>query len=111
MVGDLYDQLGRLRTMEMILGLDPLNMNDGMAAPLLSLFTEKPDESPYRLPEPFKFLTPRTRTFTASSWSRKKTGHCPKSSAPKEPHPPTSASPRKIRAEGPPPGPGVFPFR
>ncbi|HUO57455.1 MAG TPA: hypothetical protein VMV05_04690, partial [bacterium] len=55
-VSDLYDQLGLLRTMEMLLGLDPLNLNDGLAAPLFSLFTDKADPTPYRLPEPSRFL-------------------------------------------------------
>ena len=60
-VSDLYDQLGLLKTMELILGLEPLNMNDGMAAPLFSIFTDKPDESPYRLPEVSKDLTPEDK--------------------------------------------------
>ncbi len=57
-VSDLYDQLGLLRTMELILGLDPLNMNDGLAAPLFSIFTDKSDDRPYQLPDPSRFLTP-----------------------------------------------------
>ncbi len=60
-VSDLYDQLGLLKTMEMILGLDPLNMNDGLAAPMFSLFTQTPDDHPYRLPEPSKYLTPEDK--------------------------------------------------
>lgn len=55
-VSDLYDQLSLLRTIEMILGIDPLNMNDGMAAPMFSLFTDSPDEAPYRTPPPSKYL-------------------------------------------------------
>ncbi len=56
-VSDLYDQLSLLKTMELILGIDPLNMNDGLAAPMFSLFTQKPDDRPYRLPEPSRYLT------------------------------------------------------
>ncbi len=62
-VSDLYDQLGLLRTMELILGLDPLNMNDGMAAPMFSIFTDQPDDSPYRLPDASKDLTPEDQAL------------------------------------------------
>ena len=60
---DLYDQLSLLKSMEMILEIDPLNMNDGLAAPMFSLFTETPDNHPYRLPEPSKHLTPQDKAL------------------------------------------------
>ncbi len=60
-VSDLYDQLGMLRTMELILGLEPMNMNDGMAAPMFSIFTDTPDLSPYNLPPPSRYLTEKDR--------------------------------------------------
>lgn len=51
-VSDTYDQLGILRTIELVLGLDPINMNDGLAAPMFNIFTDKPDFSPYFAPSP-----------------------------------------------------------
>jgi hypothetical protein len=51
-VSDRYDQLSLLRTIEIILGLDPLNQNDGLAVPLFGIFQEKPDESPYLATQP-----------------------------------------------------------
>lgn len=60
-VSDLYDQLSLLKTLELILGIDPLNMNDGMASPMFSLFTDKPDDNPYRTPEPSRYLTPEDK--------------------------------------------------
>lgn len=71
-VSDLYDQLGLLKTMEMILGLDPLNMNDASAAPLFSIFTEKPDDSPYRPPEPSHYLTEKDKALYRYLLSDKK---------------------------------------
>lgn len=56
-VSDVYDQLGMLRTIEMLLGLDPLNFNDGTAAPMFSVFTQTPNYGPYRLPPPSAQLT------------------------------------------------------
>ncbi len=56
-VSDLYDQLSLLKTMELILGLDPMNLNDGLAAPMFSVFTETPDMRPYRTPDPSSSLT------------------------------------------------------
>lgn len=46
-VSDAYDQVGLLRTIEMLLGLDPLNMNDGLAAPMFSIFADAPDAAAY----------------------------------------------------------------
>ncbi len=60
-VSDLYDQLSLLRTIELILGIDPMNMNDGLAVPMFSLFTDKPDDSPYQTPEPSHYLIPEDK--------------------------------------------------
>jgi len=51
-VSDRYDQLSMLRTMEVLLGLDPMNQNDAMAVPMFSIFSEHPDYTPYKLPPP-----------------------------------------------------------
>jgi YVTN family beta-propeller protein len=46
-VADRYDQLSMLRTVELLLGLNPLNLNDRLAAPMFGIFTERPDYAPY----------------------------------------------------------------
>lgn len=47
-VSDRYDQLSMLRTMEILLGLPPLNLNDALAAPMFGIFTDKPDLAPFK---------------------------------------------------------------
>ena len=42
-VSDRYDQLSLLRTIEILLGLEPLNLGDRMAAPMFGVFTNEPD--------------------------------------------------------------------
>ncbi len=51
-----YDQLSMLRTIEVILGLAPLNSGDALAVPMMDIFTEKPDSKPYQAPAPSKDL-------------------------------------------------------
>jgi hypothetical protein len=51
LVSDRYDQLSLLRTIEVIFGLDPLNLGDGLAAPMFGLFSTSADDRPY-LPPP-----------------------------------------------------------
>ena len=67
-VHDRYDQLSMLRTAEILLGLNPLNMNDRLAAPMFGIFSEKPDFTPYVATEPSSYLTDddrkRDRRFT-----------------------------------------------
>jgi YVTN family beta-propeller protein len=46
-VSDRYDQLSMLRTIEILLGLEPMNLNDRMAAPMFGIFTNKPDFHPF----------------------------------------------------------------
>ncbi|MCL4539399.1 MAG: hypothetical protein M1378_07330, partial [Bacteroidetes bacterium] len=46
-VHDRYDQLSMLRTIEVILGLDPLNLGDALAVPMFGIFTKTPDFKPY----------------------------------------------------------------
>ncbi len=45
-VHDRLDQLSMLRTIEIILGLRPLNLNDALAIPMFGIFTSKPDFRP-----------------------------------------------------------------
>jgi YVTN family beta-propeller protein len=42
-VSDRYDQLSLLRTIELLLGLKPLNLTDSMAVPMFGIFTDRPD--------------------------------------------------------------------
>jgi YVTN family beta-propeller protein len=56
-VNDLYDQISMLRTTEIILGLNPLNMNDRLSAPMFGIFTDKPDFTPYVAVQASKHLT------------------------------------------------------
>src|SRR5712692_2369378 len=45
-ISDRYDQLSMLRTIEILLGLQPINLGDRMAAPMFGVFTDKPDYEP-----------------------------------------------------------------
>jgi YVTN family beta-propeller protein len=47
LVSDRYDQLSMLRTIEILLGLDPINLGDRMAAPMFGILTNKPDNTPF----------------------------------------------------------------
>jgi hypothetical protein len=42
-----YDQYSAIRTIEMILGLDPLSIHDANAAPMFDVFATAPDNTPY----------------------------------------------------------------
>ena len=57
LIGDPYDQESMLRTIEMILGLEPMNSGDGLAIPMLGIFTDKPDMSVYHASEPSEYLS------------------------------------------------------
>ncbi|MDT5270371.1 MAG: hypothetical protein QOH49_2557 [Acidobacteriota bacterium] len=51
-VSDRYDQLSALRTVGLLLGFRPLNLNDHMAVPMFDIFNTRPDASPYTAPAP-----------------------------------------------------------
>lgn len=57
LVADRYDQLSMLRTVEILLGLNPLNLNDRLAAPMFGIFTSQPDFTPYTPTQPSTHLT------------------------------------------------------
>jgi hypothetical protein len=42
-----YNQLSILRTMELMLGLPPMNQMDATATPMSACFTNQPDYTPY----------------------------------------------------------------
>jgi YVTN family beta-propeller protein len=55
-VSSRYDQLSLLRTIELTLGLSPLNVSDALAAPMFDIFTTRPDFRPYEPTEPSSHL-------------------------------------------------------
>ena len=46
-VSDRYDQLSMLRTIEILLGLKPLNLTDAVAVPMFGIFTDNPNFEPF----------------------------------------------------------------
>ncbi|HVF45313.1 MAG TPA: alkaline phosphatase family protein [Pyrinomonadaceae bacterium] len=52
LVHDRYDQLSALRTVGLLLGLRPLNLNDRMAVPMFSIFDPRRNLTPYAAPPP-----------------------------------------------------------
>ncbi|MDT5295221.1 MAG: hypothetical protein QOJ76_2101 [Acidobacteriota bacterium] len=60
-VHDRYDQLSALRTVELLLGLRPLNLNDRMAVPMFGVFAPRPDASPYAPSAPSASLSDADR--------------------------------------------------
>ena len=61
-VSDRFDQLSALRTVELILGLDPMHLGDALAAPMFSAFTTSPDVKPFTPVAPSTFLAPEDKT-------------------------------------------------
>ncbi len=51
-VHDRCDQLSMLRTVEVILGLNPLGLGDALAVPMFGIFSETPDTAKYVLTPP-----------------------------------------------------------
>jgi hypothetical protein len=47
-VSTQYNQPGMLRTIELILGLPPMNQMDAIATPMFDCFTEQPDFTPFQ---------------------------------------------------------------
>ncbi|HEX8722520.1 MAG TPA: hypothetical protein VF736_18030 [Pyrinomonadaceae bacterium] len=60
-VGDRYDQLSALRTVGLLLGLRPLNLNDRMAVPMFAVFDARPNAAPYTAPAPSAALSDADR--------------------------------------------------
>jgi hypothetical protein len=57
-VSDRFDQLSALRTVELILGLDPMHLGDAVAAPMFNAFTTTPDAKPFTPVAPSSYLVP-----------------------------------------------------
>ncbi|MGI9037082.1 MAG: bifunctional YncE family protein/alkaline phosphatase family protein [Pyrinomonadaceae bacterium] len=60
-VNSRYDQLSLLRTIELTLGLSPLNLNDALAVPMFDIFTAKPDFRPFETAAPSNHLSANDR--------------------------------------------------
>ena len=70
-VSDRFDQLSALRTVEMILGLDPMHLGDALAAPMFSAFTTTPDARPFAPVAPSSFLVPADKAKLDSLGARR----------------------------------------
>ena len=55
-VHDRYDQLSMLRTVEVILGLDPLGLGDALAVPMFGIFSKTPNFEAYNPANPSSHL-------------------------------------------------------
>lgn len=60
-VNNRYDQLSLLRTIELALGLSPLNLNDAFAVPMFDIFTTKLDFRPFEPTSPSAHLSENDR--------------------------------------------------
>ena len=67
----LYSTASMLRTMELILGLQPMSQFDAAARPMLGCFTARPDLRPYSH-EPARVSL--TQTNLAVAWGAKASG-------------------------------------
>jgi hypothetical protein len=70
-VSDRFDQLSALRTVELILGLDPMHLGDALAAPMFSAFTTTPDARPFTPVAPSPLLVPADRAKLDSLGARR----------------------------------------
>jgi phospholipase C len=61
-VSDRFDQLSALRTVELVLGLDPLNLGDALAVPVFGALTTKPDARAFEPAAPSRFLASEDST-------------------------------------------------
>lgn len=68
-IHDRYDQLSMLRTIEALLGLPPLNMNDALAVPMFGIFSKTPDLRPYSAAAPPEKLSDADRQLFHRSHS------------------------------------------
>ncbi len=60
-VSDRYDQLSLLRTIEVLLGLAPMNRTDALAVPMFGIFADQPDFTPFERPELSSHLSEEDR--------------------------------------------------
>ncbi len=60
-ISDRYDQLSMLRTIEILLGLNSLNLSERLAVPMFGIFTDKPNYEPFVPVAPSSRLAPDDR--------------------------------------------------
>ncbi len=60
-VGDRYDQLSMLRTIEILLGLSPLNLDDLVAVPMFNIFADGAPDLSYTPVQPSSHLADADR--------------------------------------------------
>jgi YVTN family beta-propeller protein len=60
-VSDRYDQLSALRTIELLLGLNSLNLGDRLAVPMFGIFNQIPDYRPFLPTKPSERLADADR--------------------------------------------------
>jgi DNA-binding beta-propeller fold protein YncE len=60
-VNDRYDQLSAMRTAELLLGLDPLNLDDALAVPMFNALTTKADGRAFTAARASPLLVPEDR--------------------------------------------------
>jgi DNA-binding beta-propeller fold protein YncE len=70
-VSDRFDQLSAIRTIELLLGLDPMHLGDALAAPMFSAFTTTPDARPFTPVAPSSFLVKEDRARLDSLVSKR----------------------------------------
>jgi hypothetical protein len=75
-VSTYYSQINMIRTIENILGLEPMNRLDLNAEPMTVCFTEKPDFTPYRMVKnniPLDLLNPPLSALSGKKlyWAKK----------------------------------------
>jgi len=70
-VSDRFDQISALRTVELILGLDPMHLGDAVAAPMFSAFTTTPDVKPFTSVAPSSYLVPADKARLDSLATRR----------------------------------------
>ncbi len=73
-----YDQYSALRTVELILGLHPLSLFDGLATPMYDAFTRHPNDAPYQAIQPQQPLNERNPVTVAMPFD---SGLAPRSEA------------------------------
>jgi YVTN family beta-propeller protein len=66
-INDRYDQLSLLRTIEMLLGLKPINMADALAVPMFGIFSRIPSGGAYTASPPSDSLAESDRVLYLQS--------------------------------------------
>jgi hypothetical protein len=60
-ISDRYDQISMLRTIELLLGLEPLHLGDRLAVPMFGIFSDTPNFDPFVPTKPSERLSDEDR--------------------------------------------------